>query len=127
MNRFEATQEIIIAFINELNSILSSEKFNMNKDFILIPGKNNKNLNTLEDLEFTTTDVISELKALNITDYNHSVPDDKYPNMPDFHIFYKLIKNKEVYIKIRIQNNKIVFCISFHYPVYTSHKANPYI
>lgn len=47
MNRYIATQETINVFINDLNLLFSSKDFNFKKDFILIPGKDNKNLNTL--------------------------------------------------------------------------------
>ena len=70
-------------------------------------------------------DVVEELKKLTILNYYHTVPDNKRPEMPDFHVFYITILDREIYVKIRIQNINDVFCISFHFAEY-SHGKMPY-
>ncbi len=85
-----------------------------------------KNTKTLIELNMDTNDVIQELKKITVSNYYQSVPDDKHPNMPDFHVFYiKSIENKEIYIKVRIQQIEKILCISFHFAEY-SHGKMPY-
>lgn len=126
MNQYKAPRKDIESFLEDLKSLLNSPTFNSKRDFWL-GGKHEraKNTETLLALDMDRDDVIEELKKLTVSEYYQSVPDDKNNKMPDFHVFFVSISEKEIYIKIRIQNIKNVLCISFHFSEY-SHGRMPY-
>jgi hypothetical protein len=75
--------------------------------------------NTLADLEFSVEDVRNELLTLLPRHYIKTSDDTKRDaKSPPFWIFEKSIKSKSMYIKIKLINEKLVFCMSFHYPRY---------
>jgi len=73
-----------------------------------------KNLQALIDLEITSVNRKALLKELKNEDYFRG-PTKDVDNGPDLWEFGRLLKQKEVYIKITIgMMNKPVICISFH-------------
>jgi hypothetical protein len=73
-----------------------------------------KNLRALIDLEITRVSRKELLKELNVEDYFRG-PTKDVDNGPSLWEFGRLLKQKEVYIKITIgAMNKPVICISFH-------------
>lgn len=73
-----------------------------------------KNLQALIDLEITRVRRKELLNELKIEDYFRG-PTKDIDNGPDLWEFGRLLKQKEVYIKITIgMMNKPVICISFH-------------
>ncbi|HRE67726.1 MAG TPA: hypothetical protein PLM56_05690 [Cyclobacteriaceae bacterium] len=73
-----------------------------------------KNLRALIDLEMTSVNRKELLKELRVEDYFRG-PTKDVDNGPDLWEFGRLLKQKEVYIKITIgMMNKPVICISFH-------------
>ena len=84
--------------------------------------------NTLLALEFDRTDVFTQLLNLNVSEYMETVIDDKNNCLPPFYAFGKLIKSKEVYIKVKIRDriNCKVFCVSFHFAKFPLPTKMPY-
>lgn len=77
---------------------------------------NNKNVLTLLDLEITYTDAKKVLWDLKCEDYSEGPIPDKLYTISDMWVFGKVIKGKEVYIKIQLgRPNNATICISFHY------------
>jgi hypothetical protein len=75
--------------------------------------------NTLADLDFSMGDVRNELITLLPCHYIKTSDDKKRDaTSPPFWIFEKTVNRKSVYIKFKLRNNKLVFCMSFHYPAY---------
>lgn len=73
-----------------------------------------KNLRTLIDLEITNVQRRLLLKDLKVEDYYRG-PTKDVDNGPDLWEFGRILKHKEVYIKITIGlMNRPVICISFH-------------
>lgn len=74
--------------------------------------------NTLLSLEFDDEDVISELITLKASDYCKTALDVKRLSSPPFWFFEKTIKAKSIYIKFKIRDEekKKIFCMSFHFP-----------
>lgn len=126
MDSYRAKREVIESFLSDLKRLLSSAEFDIDRDFRITRSRpTEKNGQTLIDLDFNKEDVIEELKKLSISDYYQSLPDDKNPTMPDFHVFYIFVSNREIYVKVRIQYVNNVLCVSFHFPMY-SHGKMPY-
>lgn len=73
-----------------------------------------KNLRTLIDLEITNVQRRLLLKDLKVEDYYRG-PTKDVDSGPDLWEFGRILKHKEVYIKITIGlMNRPVICISFH-------------
>lgn len=74
-----------------------------------------KNLNTLSALEITPKQREKTLEELIWQDYAQGPIEDTLNRIADLWIFGKMIKKKEIYIKISlgIENNPVI-CISFH-------------
>ena len=126
VNQYVAKREIIEEFLKDLKSLLDSPDFDIETKFILTRNRSDgKNGATLVALDFDKSDVANELKKLTISNYYQSVPDDKNPSMPDLHVFYIFVLEREIYVKIRIQYVDNVLCVSFHFPLY-SHGEMPY-
>ena len=112
-------------FLTKLKSILCSGMFDINKDlevlFSLTEGSPGfMNAQTLDDLGYTIVDVRDTLLSLTVQDYSETMFDSRELTGPGFRVFGRNIRNKEVYIKvkIRVRENHSVFCISFHYSQY---------
>ncbi len=75
----------------------------------------NKNIQTLAELEITPAYRIKVLETLINKDYAQGPLRDEMLNGADMWVFGKMIKGKEVYIKITLgKPNTSVICISFH-------------
>ncbi|WP_430787238.1 hypothetical protein VBD025_15930 [Virgibacillus flavescens] len=74
--------------------------------------------NTLLCLEFDVEDVVNELVTLKASDYCKTAVDIKRPSSPSFWFFEKTIVDNNVYIKLKIRDEekKKIFCMSFHFP-----------
>ena len=125
-----STRAEVIAFLSQMNSILSSDGFSIDRDFVFqrIRGRDEPddeftNENTLLKLDYDTEDVVKELKSLTIDDYSESIVDNVAEGRKIFYVFGKKINSHDVYIKVRIkqrrgQADSFVFCISFHFARY---------
>lgn len=75
-----------------------------------------KNVNTLTELEMTLEDVKKEILSLSLLDYSSGPLED--PEIEgDLWIFGKIIRGKEVYIKLKLsgdQHGRMVRVLSFH-------------
>ncbi|MGF6947861.1 hypothetical protein QF028_000354 [Neobacillus sp. B4I6] len=74
--------------------------------------------NTLLALKYDSDDVANEIMSLQLQDYCKTTIDTKRPESPEFWVFEKTIQNRSVYIKFKIRNeeNKKIYCMSFHFP-----------
>ncbi len=73
-----------------------------------------KNLQALLDLEIVRASRQDKLKELEVSDYFNGPSKDEFGG-EDLWEFGKIIKGREVYIKITMGSlNKPVICISFH-------------
>ena len=113
----------VIAFLNELKSILENEDFDIDKHLTLInknkQGEDQKYSTpyTLLDLDYDTEDVVEWLKELTIAEYAETKIDKDDLNPPLLFVFGKDINSKLVYVKLKIKGDeqRHVLCVSFHY------------
>lgn len=113
----------VIAFLNELKSLLESADFDIDTDITLIrkrkQGEDQKysTLYTLLDLDYDTKDVVERLKELTVAEYSETKIDKDDLNPPLLFVFGKDISSKLVYVKLKIKGNqqRHVLCVSFHY------------
>lgn len=115
------------AFLAQMNSVLSSDSFNIDRDFLFQrireadePDDEYTNENTMLELGYNTADVVEELKALELDDYSESIIDNVADGFKIFFVFGKKIRGQDIYIKVRMKQRKrtqdeFVFCISFHF------------
>ncbi len=81
-----------------------------------------KNLQTLMELELRPIDRKKELEALDVLDYSEGPSTDKLSGGADMWVFGRMIKGREVYIKITMGAvGAGVICISFHLAEYKMH------
>ena len=113
-------------FLTEMKTILCSSDFNADRDFVFQEYRMNddpedmcNNSNTMLALDYSSEDIIEELKKLEIEDYSETILDCKANGLVPLYVFGKVIQNREVYIKVRIKsrkdNSEFVFCLSFHF------------
>lgn len=118
-----------------MKNILCNPEFDYEKDIDILyydKGKGSDNpfttKNTLIALEYNAKDVVKELKGLEISNYIGSVIDNKGIGYKDFFVFIKSMKKRDVYIKIKIRdNNKQIFCVSFHFDEFEGTHWFPYM
>ena len=113
----------VVAFLDELKSLLENADFNIDTDITLI--KKNKQGEdqiystpyTLLDLDYDTEDVVDRLKELTVAEYSETKIDKKDLNPPLLFVFGKDINSKLVYVKLKIkgEQQRHVLCVSFHY------------
>lgn len=100
----------------DVESFLNEFKVKMKVFGIVYMRDRNKNLQTQLDLELREFEKDKYVSELTVEDY-YKGPTQDYSNGADLWEFGKIIKKKEVYIKIAIgAGNKPVICISFHFP-----------
>lgn len=100
--------------IHQIEDFLENFKLKM-KVWDVVFASRLKNLQTLADLEITPGYRIKILKELMCKDYSEGPLEDAMLNGPQMWVFGKMIKKKEVYIKITLGSPNIsVICISFH-------------
>lgn len=111
------TKGAIQIFLMDLKNILKDPKLN----FILMPREDKEYEYTTEycltALGYDTNDVIAELLKLEVQDYVETCDDLRNKKTHRFYIFKRIIQNREIYIKIKIESydNKIILCMSFHF------------
>lgn len=115
----------VIAFLEQLKSILSDPKFDIGKNMILISKtkpQDKENFSTpytILDLDYETSDIVERLKELTVQEYSETLYDKDDDNPPLLFVFGKDINCKKVYIKLKIKDvKKKVLCLSFHYAEY---------
>lgn len=99
----------------EVESFLNEFKSKFNIYGILFVDSRGKNTQALADLNIVPNDRKKHLLELDVMDYSKGPEQDRDFANKEVWIFGKMIKNKEIYIKISIGNfNDRVICISFH-------------
>lgn len=125
----------VIDFLRELKEVLVCPDFDVSKDLDILLKKSSEassdpytTANTLLGLDFDRIDILHQLLALEISEYIETFIDDKDKSLPPFFAFGKGIKNREVYIKVKIRDRKKckVFCVSFHFARYPLPNSRPY-
>ncbi len=126
----------VIAFLKTLKEVLTDPDFNVSIDLdillkksIELPADPYTTFNTMQTLEFDRYDILNQLLALDISEYIETFIDDKNSALPPFYAFGKMIKSREVYIKVKIRDRKNckVFCVSFHFARYPFPVIRPYM
>ncbi|PTQ85948.1 hypothetical protein C8U37_10251 [Trichococcus patagoniensis] len=122
-------------FLSELKEILTDPAFNVDVDLDILLKKKAESPtdpyttgNTLLELEFDSNDVVNQLMALEVSEYKETVIDDLGSERPPFFAFAKQIKNKDVYVKVKIRDREKhkIFCVSFHFARFPFPKNLPY-
>lgn len=89
----------VIAFLNELKSILENADFDIGTDLTLISKKKQgedqkySTLYTLLDLDYDTEEVVERLKELTLTEYSETKIDKDDLNLPLLFVFGKDINS----------------------------------
>ena len=106
----------------EVKAFLADFKIKMKMWGILIRDDRSKNTQALIDLEITRKDRNEILQALQIKDYSEGPLNEALYNGADMWVFGKMIKEREVYIKITLGiMGSNVICISFHVAEHAMH------
>lgn len=130
-----SSEEDVTEFLKELKAVLTDPTFDISKDLDILPKKKNESptdpyttFNTMQVLGFDRHDVLTQLLALDISEYMETFIDDRDNSLPCFFAFGKTIKSREVYIKAKIRDRKncTVFCVSFHFARYPIPTNRPY-
>ena len=107
---------------NEVATFLKDFKNKMKIWDVLFRDDRGKNAQTLIDLELRPIERKAVLENLQNKDYSEGSLAEKLYGGTDMWVFGKMIKKKEIYIKISmgIANSQVI-CISFHL---AQHKMN---
>lgn len=106
----------------EVVSFLKDFKEKMKIWNVYFRDDRSKNLNAMLALELRSIERKNVLETLEKEDYSSGPIEDKLNGSGDLWVFGKIIKKKEVYIKITLgAPNSGVICISFHL---AEHKMN---
>jgi hypothetical protein len=107
---------------DEVNKFLADFKAKLAIWQVVYRDDRNKNTQTLLTLELTPAQRTEILKKLTADDYSEGPLEEKLYQGVDMWVFGKLVKQKEVYIKITLgAAGTSVICISFHI---AAHKMN---
>ena len=94
---------------------------------IIFLDKRQKNTQALLDLEIAPAQRKKIIESIELKDYVEGPVAEELYGMADMWVFGKMVKNKEVYIKVTPGHpNRQVICISFHiaeYPLKYPFKA----
>lgn len=108
-NSYIASIEEVIVFLRELKHILSSEDCELD----ILPKKKdeddsdpNTTVNTMLDLGYDTEDIKNEILSLSEKEYIETIKDNKDIIRPPFWVFGKDIKNRDIYIKVKIRSKR---------------------
>lgn len=99
-----------MAFLDELKVILEKGDFNIDTDFTLISTEKKEGDKkfstpyTMLDLEYDVSDVVERLKELTVKEYAETIVDKDDTEPPLLYIFGKNINRKQVYIKLKENN-----------------------
>ena len=124
INSCTSSRKDIELFLEELQNILNSDTFDIDKNLLIIKSKKDEidfSTNyTILDLEYNSMDIVERLKELTISEYSETLNDRDDDNPPKLFVFGKDINGKLVYIKLKIKENveKKILCLSFHYAKY---------
>lgn len=100
---------------SEIKSFLSDFKQKMKIWDVIFRDDRGKNFKTLSELEIRSIDRKKVLEELDVTDYGGGPFEDTLYKGSEMWVFGKMIKNREVYIKISLgEAGSNVICISFH-------------
>lgn len=116
---FISRKNDVDSFLKKIRFIVNNENFKLEVNFKLLKRSNDlsnsiyTNYNTLMILNYKLEDVINEICMLNNDDYYETIMDVLYDNIL-LYVFKKVIKENLIYIKLTIENGKIIVCISFH-------------
>ncbi|MFA7673662.1 MAG: hypothetical protein WCY62_07400 [Clostridia bacterium] len=133
--KFISSEDDVKEFLKELKAVLTDPTFDISKDLDILPKKKDESpidpyttFNTMQALGFDRHDVLTQLLALDISEYMETLIDDRDNNLPCFFAFGKTMKSREVYIKVKIRDRKSckVFCVSFHFARYPITTDRPY-
>ena len=112
----------IMSAESDVASFLKEFKEKMKIWDVLFRDDRGKNAQALADLELRPIDRKIMLETLETRDYSEGPLEEKLYGGADMWVFGKLIKKKEVYIKITMgAMGSSVICISFHL---AQHKIN---
>lgn len=99
----------------EVKSFLKDFKEKMKFWDIIFRDDRGKNVQALVDLELRPIERKSILESLESIDYSEGSLEEKLYGGADMWVFGKIIKQREVFIKITMgAMNSSVICISFH-------------
>ena len=76
----------------------------------------NSTKNTIIDLDYKREDIREELLSLKTSDYIKTVKDKNRQDSSDYRVFSKMIKYRDIYIKLKIHSVNKIHLMSFHYP-----------
>ena len=110
-----STIQEVASYLREIKLILQGSPSNDAR--FIVATVRGKNIETLSTLEYDTEDVKNTILSLSSTDYS-SGPIKDNAIKGDLWIFGKIIKGREVYIKLKIQGDnryKQVSVLSFHF------------
>ncbi len=119
-NGYVSSKGAVQTFLIELKTILNRK----DSKLIIIERDDKKSGYNLSDcraeLGIDNNDIKEYLKGLTLHNYIETCDDEKNLKSKEYYIFGLEIKNKEIYIKIKIQSydKRIVLCMSFHYAEY---------
>lgn len=100
---------------SEIKSFLSDFKQKMKIWDVMFRDDRGKNFETLSVLEIRSIDRKKVLEKLEVTDYSGGPFEDTLYKGSVMWVFGKMIKSREVYIKISLgEVGSNVICISFH-------------
>lgn len=127
------SENVVAAFLGKTRSILSSNQFDLSRNFYLKQVRAStgvdRNRITMLALNYTTKDVVEEIKKLTTEDYKETVIDNLPGRQCPFYCFVKYIIKDQVYIKFKISEVRDcqVFCVSFHFAdFYVADSEFPY-
>jgi hypothetical protein len=110
---------------NDIKVFLQDFHIKMDIWGIVVRDDRGKNTQTLLDLEITKDYRNKVLTSLVIEDYSEGPKEETIYGGADMWVFGKIVKVKEIYIKISIgMANSKVICISFH--IAEHHMSYPY-
>lgn len=118
------SEETVNGFLNDARRILTSDSFDIMKNFYFQRlrrqySANNlyTNESTLLELDYGVQDVVNAIISLTVANYKETIIDNQPDKIKPFYCFIKSIRERQVYIKIKISEvkEKQVFCVSFHF------------
>ena len=115
------SETTVDTFLKHTRAILTDDKFDINRNFYIIPVRHSsgdeRNKTTMLDLNYTATDIVTEILSLTVEHYKETVIDNMPNKTNNFYCFVKYIIKNQVYIKFKISDvkDRQVFCVSFHY------------
>jgi len=104
---------------NEVKRFINDFKTKLKVYDIIFLDKRKKNTQALLDLEIAPAQREKIIESIEVKDFVEGPIKDEMYGMDDMWVFGKLLKHKEVYIKISLgKPNQQVICISFHIAEY---------